>query len=42
MQRPKWHMGTEQRDEIGVAVQIFLWEQVELIGLRTQPFRASE
>ena len=31
-QRPKWKVNTEQRDKIGVAVQSWLWERVELMA----------
>ena len=30
-QRPEWNVNTEQRDAIGVAVQSWLWEWVELM-----------
>ena len=30
-QRPKWNVNTEQWDKIGVAVQSWIWERVELI-----------
>ena len=32
MQRPKQNVNTEQRDEIGVPVQSWLWEWVELMA----------
>ena len=31
-QRPKWNVNTGQRDEIGVAIQSWLWERVELMA----------
>ena len=31
-QRPKWNVNTEQRDEIGLAVQSWLWVRVELMA----------
>ena len=31
-QWPKWNVNTEQRDEIGVAVQSLLWVRVELMA----------
>ena len=31
-QRLKWNMNTEKRDEIGVALQSWLWERLELMA----------
>ena len=30
--RPKWNVNTGQRDEIGVAIQSWLWERIELMA----------